>query len=175
LKKTSFSVFVATWFKTGLIPPVLFKGMAGTYGSFFALPLCYLALMFSRDSGKIFTYLLFLVIIYLFGLITVPFAEKELGIQTDWKGKEKNRDQNQIVIDEVLGMLIGCIPILFVSKMWVSHFVIAFVLFRIFDIVKVPPARYFDRMKNASGVMMDDVIAGIYAAIVLQLVIIYVL
>jgi phosphatidylglycerophosphatase A len=47
---------------------------------------------------------------------------------------------------------------------------LGFGLFRLFDIVKPPPARFFDRRwKNGLGVVMDDVIAGLYGAIVLRL------
>jgi phosphatidylglycerophosphatase A len=48
---------------------------------------------------------------------------------------------------------------------------LAFALFRFFDIVKIPPATFFDKMKNARGVMFDDFVAGIYAAVVLLLLV----
>jgi len=45
-----------------------------------------------------------------------------------------------------------------------------FVLFRFFDITKIPPARFFDRrMKNGYGVVLDDVVAGIYSCIALHI------
>ncbi len=116
----------------------------------------------------IFFYTSIIVMVFAQGMLVVPNAEEELGPMTDWKGKTKTRDQNQIVIDEVLGMLVSCIPILFVEEYSILHFALAFVFFRFFDIVKVPPTRFFDRMKNAFGVMMDDVVAGIYAAAALQ-------
>ncbi|HEU0085442.1 MAG TPA: phosphatidylglycerophosphatase A [Candidatus Paceibacterota bacterium] len=183
-KQISFSTFLATWFMSGLLKPIPpFKAMAGTYGSFLALPLCYLGLIYSEnlffnttptDAGKFVLYMALVVMVYFFGMLTVPIAEDELGEQIDWKGKIKTRDQNQIVIDEVLGMLISCIPILFVPRK-LEYFLFAFVLFRIFDIVKIPPTRYFDKIKSAFGVMMDDVIAGIYAAASLWFLIKYLL
>lgn len=181
-KKISASLFVATWFRSGLIRPIFFRGMAGTYGSFFALPLCFLSLIFAwlvkepwGVSGVIVVYSVILLFVFIQGLLVVSNAEEELGPQKDWKGKIKERDQNQIVIDEVLGMLVSCVPILFVSDYTILHFAFAFIFFRIFDIVKIPPTRFFDRMKNAFGVMMDDVVAGVQAALVLQILIVYVL
>lgn len=181
-KKISGAVRIATWFQSGLIRPVLFKGMAGTYGSFFALPFCLLVLVTARKFGTtigndmaLYFYATVCLGIFFSGMLVVPTAELELGPRTDWKGKTKERDQNEIVIDEVFGMLISCIPLLFVAELTVMHFIIAFAFFRFFDIVKIPPTRFFDRMKNAFGVMADDLIAGIYAAIILHLYIRYIL
>lgn len=182
MKKSSFSLLIATWFKTGLIPPILLKGMAGTYGSFFALPLCFLAVICAQsvvqwfDLGEgtlIVAYLCFPYFIFFIGRSVINDVEKELGPQIDWKGKEKDRDQNQIVIDEVFGMLISCFPILFLDQYSWIHFAAAFILFRIFDIVKISPTRYFDRKKNEYGVMLDDGVAGAYTAIILQILIWY--
>lgn len=181
-KKVSSSLIVATWFKTGLIRPVLFRGMAGTYGSFFAIPLCIIAIlyarMFSRVGGgfwmMIAAYGCILLMVLVLGLLTVRDAEIELGPRPTYKKDEvKTRDQNQIVIDEVLGMIVSCIPLLFTKEYGVKHFLIAFALFRVFDIWKVFPTKIFDRMKNPFGVMMDDVVAGIYAALSVQILISY--
>lgn len=185
-KYFSFSTILATWFKFGLLKPLPpFKGMAGTYGSFFALPLCYIALISAKylafksipnnDIEKFSAYFVIMFFVFIFGVLVIPIAEYELGPQTDWKGKTKTRDQNQIVIDEVLGMLVSCTPILFVPEMKIIHFVLVFALFRFFDIVKVWPTNFFDNMENSIGVMLDDVMAGIYSAACLAALIIYIL
>ena len=78
----------------------------------------------------------------------------------------KKVDSPRIVIDEIVGMMISMIGIP-VTGYWL---VVGFILFRIFDIVKPPPARYFDsRVKTGWGVMADDIAAGIYSNILLQL------
>jgi phosphatidylglycerophosphatase A len=166
MKRASLSVVVATWFFSGLIPPILLKGMAGTYGSLFSLPLCFLALWAAEAS--ILYYGLITLVIFIIGWWSIPTAEKWLGPIADWKGKVKTHDQNQIVIDEVLGMLVSCFPLVLVkcNSLWLA-FAIAFLLFRFFDIVKVPPARYFDKLNSPFGVMMDDFWAGVYSAILL--------
>jgi len=75
-------------------------------------------------------------------------------------------DDGRIVIDELLGYLA---TVAFLPFTW-SAAIGGFFLFRLFDITKPPPARWFDRkLKNGFGVVLDDVAAGVYAAIVLRL------
>ncbi len=74
-------------------------------------------------------------------------------------------DDGRIVIDELVGYLT---TVLLLPFSW-STALLAFILFRFFDIVKVFPANWFDtKVKNGYGVVLDDVVAGIYAAIVLR-------
>lgn len=78
----------------------------------------------------------------------------------------KKKDASQIVMDEIVGMLITMIGIP-VTPYWL---LIGFFLFRLLDIVKPSPAKYFDeKVPGGWGVMMDDVIAGIYGNMILQL------
>jgi phosphatidylglycerophosphatase A len=75
-------------------------------------------------------------------------------------------DDGRIVIDELIGYLTA---VLFLPFSWGTA-ILAFVLFRFFDIFKVFPADWFDtRMKNGFGVVLDDVVAGVYAGITLRL------
>ena len=100
-------------------------------------------------------------------LWSVPRAQIILGPKIDWKGKIKTRDQNQIVIDETLGMLIACYNLPTSDQLF--WLLLGFVFFRFFDIAKIPPARYFDKIKNVAGVMLDDVVSGIYAYASIQI------
>lgn len=76
-------------------------------------------------------------------------------------------DDKRIVIDELVGYLIS---VAWLPFSWVTA-AAGFVLFRLFDILKPPPASWFDRtLKNGFGVVMDDVMAGVYTAAVLYLV-----
>ena len=152
------ALMIATWFGIGLIPPIFFRGMAGTYGSLAALPLAYIA------SFRIYFYLATILILFLLGLWSIPISERELGPKIDWKGKTRSRDQNQIVIDEVLGILIACLPLLWIHGNFLPAILTAFLAFRFFAIVKIQPAKYFDKLKNPAGIMLDDTVAGIYAA-----------
>jgi len=76
----------------------------------------------------------------------------------------RETDPGIIVIDEMLGMWIS---LLFVPKTFVLY-LYAFLLFRIFDIVKVPPAKKLQELHGGWGVMLDDVTAGIYALILMH-------
>ncbi len=72
-----------------------------------------------------------------------------------------------VVIDEMVGMWISLIAVPKGLLLVLS----AFLVFRIFDIIKPPPARQFDKMPGGFGIMMDDVAAGIYANIVIRMII----
>lgn len=72
----------------------------------------------------------------------------------------QEKDSGKIVIDEVVGYLVTMTAIPFDWR----YIVAGFFLFRLFDIVKPPPANWFDRkLKNGYGVVLDDVAAGVYA------------
>ncbi len=79
--------------------------------------------------------------------------------------KAYGSDPSIVVIDEVVGMWISLLALPATPAVIVS----AFVLFRIFDTFKPPPARNFEAMKHGFGVMMDDVAAGIYANLAVRL------
>ncbi|RNC71808.1 MAG: phosphatidylglycerophosphatase A [Desulfuromonadales bacterium] len=141
-----FIVVAATWFGTGLSPVA-----SGTVGTLGAIPL-YLALA-RLPLG-----------LYLATL--VPFIFLSAWISSGAERVFGEKDSGKIVIDEVAGYLVTMAG---APAGWRSV-VIGFFLFRFFDIVKVPPARYFDRqVKNGWGVVLDDVVAGLYACAALHL------
>jgi phosphatidylglycerophosphatase A len=81
------------------------------------------------------------------------------------------KDPSKVVIDEVAGQFIALLPVPFlVDPAWWS-IIVAFGLFRFFDIVKPYPARKLENIKGGLGVMADDLIAGVYAAIGVMLVV----
>ncbi len=164
--KNKIAMLIATWFYSSMI----FKAAPGTWGTFFSLPLCWAALYLSKDYSsfnKIFLISFLAIILFLIGLWSVPIAEKILKKRRDGYGETVDRDQGQIVIDETLGILVASAPIFFIT-IWgpFLDIFLAFILFRLFDIIKITPAKYFDNMKSPFGVMMDDVVAGAQAAII---------
>ena len=74
-----------------------------------------------------------------------------------------------MVIDEVAGM---AITLLFIPPTW-QNIVAGFILFRFFDILKPLGIKRMEKMKNGWGIMLDDILAGIYSTIVLHLLIFY--
>lgn len=101
--------------------------------------------------------LLLIVISFIIGVTASGSAEKTF----------QKKDCSHIIIDEFVGTLI---TVLFLPQTTVN-LILAFLFFRVFDIVKPPPARQFeDLFKGGLGVMMDDVAAGIYANIAVHLI-----
>ncbi len=82
----------------------------------------------------------------------------------DRLGEEKGHDAGMIVIDEVLGMAIALIAI---PNTWYAIFA-AFILFRIFDITKPFPINRLQNLPRGWGITIDDVVAGVYANILVQ-------
>jgi phosphatidylglycerophosphatase A len=82
--------------------------------------------------------------------------------QNHWQ----KRDDQRIVIDEIMGY--------FLTMLWIPKttlfIILGFFLFRFFDIVKPPPIRLIERAKGGFGVVLDDVLAGVYSNIILQII-----
>lgn len=102
-------------------------------------------------------------VLLIFSLILLVIGAWASGEACQLLGKP---DSGHIVIDEIVGMMITMIGIP-VTGYWMFW---GFLLFRFFDVVKLPPGNYFDeKVKNGWGVVMDDVTAGVYSNIILQL------
>lgn len=151
--------------------------MAATTSGVVYLPLTYLAVSGSNATAyPLLVYLLICVAILFIGMWSVPLAENFLGATVDPKGKTRTRDQNQIVIDELLGMLVGAMPLLNISfeNGWYQlvWYIGAFLCFRFFDICKwaAPGAKYFDAIERSFAVMLDDVVSGLYTGLILIII-----
>jgi phosphatidylglycerophosphatase A len=85
---------------------------------------------------------------------------------------QADHDPSEIVIDEVAGQWIALLPVSYgasrmgvdITALW-PGWIAAFVMFRLFDIIKPGPIGWADRRNDAVGVMLDDVIAGAFAAL----------
>jgi phosphatidylglycerophosphatase A len=132
------AVLIATVFGAGYSPLV-----PGTVGSAVTVALLWL-IPFSL-AGLV----LFLVGVVVVGTWAAHRAERVIG----------GKDPGAIVIDEVAGMTLSVVAF----PLTPSVLLVGFVLFRIFDVVKPPPARESQKIKGGVGVMIDDLIAGLYA------------
>ena len=145
-----------------LIGTVFFVGhlkpAPGTWGSLAALPMGFVLFQIGG--------------FWLFALaIIVGFFKGWWATQEMTKGDD-NHDPSEIVIDEVIGQWIALIPVFYMAwtleigaqVLW-PGWVAAFMLFRAFDILKPWLVGWADRRDDALGVMLDDVIAGVFAAI----------
>ena len=151
------SHLLATLFGVGLLPFA-----PGTWGSIAGL-LVYMYLVVYLSLGAQ-TIISLTVVITIFSIWICYLATKDL--------ESADRDQKSIVIDELAGLWIALLPIaglLMIKEVLVYGF-LAFVLFRIFDIWKPFPISLIDKnLKNGLGVVLDDLIAGIYAAFFVSL------
>ena len=99
--------------------------------------------------------------------VLVSFAHYCFNSWADNYWQEK--DSKHFVLDEVAGYLV--VPILFDKGQPWQIALWGFLLFRVLDIIKIPPARQVDKqMKNATGVILDDVISALYAVIIMYIV-----
>ena len=152
------SHLLATLFGIGLLP-----WAPGTWGSLFGLILFLYAEIYLSINEKEFYFLLFLIV--LFSFLICYFATKGL--------ENNEKDQKSIVIDELAGMWVALIPVAGIISMRevIICSLLAFLFFRIFDIWKPYPIDIVDRkIKNYFGVVVDDLIAGVYAAIAIYLI-----
>ncbi len=139
------ATWVATWGGCGLIRPA-----PGTWGTLGAMPFGIVLLIF----GGVPALVIAAIILFPIGLWASKQFEKMVN----------EKDSGMIVVDEVVGVWIALIPAM-LSPLSIA---LAFILFRFFDILKPWPIAYFDKhFKGAFGVMIDDVIAGVFAAIIL--------
>lgn len=148
------SHIIATFFGVGHMRPA-----PGTWGSAAALPAAWAL------------YVMGGVWLVAIGILVAFFAGWwATAVQT--KGRD-NHDPSEIVIDEVVGQWIALLPVFIgashagadVLAMW-PGWIVAFAAFRFFDITKFGPIGWADRRDDAFGVIFDDVLAGISAAIV---------
>jgi phosphatidylglycerophosphatase A len=85
-------------------------------------------------------------------------------------GEHVYPDPSIVVIDEIVGMWIS---LLFLPPTW-TVFAVAFIAFRAFDILKPPPVRQLERIPGGWGIMLDDVMAGIYANLLVRAVVLFI-
>lgn len=78
--------------------------------------------------------------------------------------REGSHDPSHVVIDELVGQWIA----LWFIPMTPGYIFVAFLLFRVFDILKPWPVKYFDNLTGGWGIMLDDFAAGVYALLILQ-------
>ncbi len=125
-------------------------GTAGTLGG------VGLAWLLARTQHFLFWTLLLCLVLYGLGRGLGAWAERRAG----------GKDPGFFVLDEVIGYLITCLWSR--GPSWLA-LTLAFFLFRFFDIVKPPPARRLERLAGGDGILLDDVVAGLYGLAVMAL------
>jgi phosphatidylglycerophosphatase A len=151
------SLTISTGFGAGYLPAV-----PGTWGSLSALIVWYGLIQFG-SYPPVYSLLLALFIT-LAGLLSVRLALRSLSAE-ELQDKPGKIDPGFIVIDEWAGMLWSLV---YCSNEWWQP-LLAFVLFRLFDIIKPGPIRWAERLPREWGIMADDVLAGLVVLIISKL------
>lgn len=137
---------LATWFYIGELP--FAPGSVATFaGMLMALILMPLPLVYVAVT----------LAVSVIGFKAADMAEKQYG----------KKDPGNIVIDEVAGIMIS----FFLLPARVDVLFVTFFLFRAFDMFKIYPVNKFEKYEGGTGIMMDDIIAGIYTNVIMQMAI----
>jgi phosphatidylglycerophosphatase A len=138
------SWIIATWFGCGMVPKA-----PGTMGSIGAIPLYLLAARAGREGVGVAA-----LAVTAIGIWAASVVARDLG----------KKDPQIVVVDEVAGLLITMLPMAHVS--W-RAVLCGFLLFRLFDVTKPWPIRRFEKLPSGWGIVMDDVVAGVFGACVM--------
>ncbi|WP_018247585.1 phosphatidylglycerophosphatase A family protein [Orenia marismortui] len=140
--------FLATGFYSGLSPYA-----PGTVGTFLGMILLWIS--FKLGMGRVYFPLIFIVT--LAGTYLSHHAENIYD----------EKDAPQIVVDEFAGLLVA------MYGLSAGMLIPAFVLFRVFDILKPPPIRNLQEFHGGVGIMLDDILAGLIANILIRIVLVF--
>jgi phosphatidylglycerophosphatase A len=150
IKKSRFSWLIATFFYIGYMKPG-----PGTYASAATVVLWWAAAHLIPTNWLSLAALGVAVLITLLGIPPSTVVARESG----------REDPGFVVIDEVAGQMIALIG---APATW-NYLIAGLILFRVFDILKPFPLRRLENLPEGTGIMMDDVGAGLYALLLLQL------
>ncbi len=137
---------ISTFFYVGYFP--LIPGTAGSLAGVF---------IFLLVKNSLAAHILVLCALIILGLLVCGRVEES----------SKRKDPPFIVVDEVCGMLLGLLFLPYDLRL----VVVAFIIFRILDTLKPWPVGSVEKLKGSLGIMGDDIVAGVYTNIILQVVV----
>lgn len=152
-KKSLWAWTIATFFGAGFLKPG-----PGTYASA-ATALLWLLAAFLLHHNAQHLLIATLIALALSIALGIPAATRVAR-------ESQRKDPGFVVIDEVAGQLIALLAL---TPDW-PHALLALLLFRFFDILKPPPIRRLEALPEGTGIVVDDLGAGIYALIIVQLI-----
>ncbi len=151
----SLLIFIATFFNVGKFPFA-----PGTLASGITMGIFFLSNYFF--SPDIYSQTFAILIIFLLGIPAAGTAEVHFG----------TKDPQAVVIDEVAGQMVSLLFILAEFSIYsVSLYIAGFFIFRFFDIFKPFPINIADRIKGGFGIMIDDILAGLYSLATIHILI----
>jgi len=144
------SIFLSSGFGVGY-----FKYAPGTIGTFLGIIIIYIL-----NSFNIYANILSLILVIFFSIVICEIANNYY----------LESDSKKIVLDEIAGIFVATYSI----EITLINIIYIFLLFRSFDIYKPFPISYIDKkFKNGFGIVMDDVLAGVYSNIIFLITSIY--
>ncbi len=141
---------ISTFFWSGFFPVA-----PGTFGTLVFVPVYY----FCISGAHPLVYISVTAAVYFTGVWSSNYASAILN----------DKDPSRVVIDEVAGFLVTMMFI----PVTPGRVVLGFFFSRFYDIKKPPPARQAEKLRGGNGIMLDDVIAGVYANITLWIIILF--
>ena len=101
-------------------------------------------------------------------ILVVTFAGIWAGSRIEQLSGRK--DPGKVVVDEVAGQMIALFPLTLFARWSIAAVILSFILFRFFDIVKPYPANRLQDLHGGMGIMFDDLVAGVYGAVVVSII-----
>jgi phosphatidylglycerophosphatase A len=155
------NVLISTFFGCGYLTKI-----PGTVTSLVTTLFIYIAYEYLGYTNLKFS-IIFFIFLFFYSFYAVKDSESEF----------KNKDPRQIVIDEVLGQAMPLVLLLYLKQtnqltlQIEIYYALSFLFFRFFDIIKPFPVSFFDKnFKNYFGIIMDDIMAGLYSMLLIYLI-----
>ena len=129
--------------------------------------------------GSIFAWLVFVIMSHFVDMLIYTICIVFIAIWVCEKASVNliQKDHKSIVIDELAGMWVALVPVIYFASDQlerITYACLALVFFRVFDILKPFPISYFDKKyKNGFGIVLDDIIAGIFSGILSVLIVVF--
>jgi phosphatidylglycerophosphatase A len=123
----------------------------GTFGTLVGVGIVY-----ATGEFSIFVRMMIFTLLFIVGIIAAEYHERHSGVE----------DSSEVVIDEIAGYFL--VMLFFECRL--SSLIATFILFRVFDITKPWPIKRLERIGGGTGVMVDDIAAGIYSILVFMAV-----
>jgi phosphatidylglycerophosphatase A len=134
----------------------------GTWGSLVGVGLFLLLVRTTPPNALVPVVLVAIVAVTCVGIWAATRTEQLSG----------RKDPGKVVVDEVAGQFISLFPLTLFARWSTLAVIVSFILFRFFDIVKPYPANRLQDLNGGAGVMLDDLVAGVYGAVIVSIVLI---
>jgi phosphatidylglycerophosphatase A len=132
----------------------------GTFGSLVAVGIFLLLVRTIPPNALVAVVLVAIVVVTFVGIWAATRTEQLSG----------RKDPGKVVVDEVAGQFIALFPLTLFTRWSTLAVIVSFILFRFFDIVKPYPANRLQELDGGIGIMFDDLIAGVYGAVVVSII-----